>query len=265
MIGIFDSGSGGLSVLRALRIRAPQLDVVYFGDLANMPYGSKSQAELQRLTIDALQLLRAAGAHQLVSACNSVSASVIRPMMELFGVNEGSGVIEMVGPTVRAVAALGKIRVAVVATPATVESGMYQQEFMRAGCNATMIACPNLAASIEHEDDVLTRVKVDEAVTAAIAVHADVLVLACTHYPFARDLFEKLFARYGAEHIKIIDPADAVAEEIIARCGSEGNGALRFIVSEKTFGFSRRVEQLFTRNNCVPCIESIHATSTPKI
>lgn len=161
MIGIFDSGSGGLSVLRALRARAPQLDVVYFGDLANMPYGSKSQAELQRLTIDALQLLRANGATQLVSACNSVSAAVIRPMMDLFGVSEGSGVIEMVGPTVRMVSAMGTVRAAVIATPATVESGMYQQEFVRAGCNTVMIACPNLAASIEYDDEVLTRVKVD--------------------------------------------------------------------------------------------------------
>lgn len=251
MIGIFDSGSGGLSVLRALHARAPQLDVVYFGDLANMPYGSKSQAELQELTANAIKILHDAGATQIVSACNSVSASVIRT-------NTGMDhIIEMVGPAVRAVAASGAQRIAVAATPATVESGMYQKEFAAGGIDARMIACPNLAAAIESGDLVVAQEKIDAVMQEAINAGADALLLACTHYPLMREMF--------GDAIKIIDPADAVAEEIVERCGIDGSSVLRFISSEESSNFMRRVEQLFTRNNCVPRIESVHAAATPKI
>lgn len=240
MIGIFDSGSGGLSVLRALRVRAPQLDIVYFGDLLNMPYGSKSQAELKDLTLHAIELLRAHGATQIVSACNSVSASVIRA-------GQGMGdVIEMVGPAVRAIVASSAQHVAVAATPATIESGMYQKEFIAAGVRATMIACPNLAAAIEQNDVIAAQEKIDTAVAQAADAGADTILLACTHYPLVREMF--------GEKIKIIDPADAVAQEIIAQCGSVGKGQLRFLVSKKSNTFEKRVEQLFGVDNRINCI-----------
>lgn len=231
MIGIFDSGSGGLSVLRALHARAPQLDVVYFGDLANMPYGSKSQAELQELTANAIKILHDAGATQIVSACNSVSASVIRA---------GTGmdhIIEMVGPAVRAVAASGAQRIVVAATPATVESGMYQKEFASGGIDARMIACPNLAAAIESGDLVVAQEKIDAVMREAINAGADALLLACTHYPLVREMF--------GDTIKIIDPAAAVVEEIVARLGTQGNASIKFLVSKNTPEFTARVESLF--------------------
>lgn len=241
MIGIFDSGSGGLSVLRALHERAPMLDVVYFGDLKNMPYGSKSQSELLELTENAIQVLQNANATQIVSACNSVSASVVRvtPAME--------NIIEMVGPAVRSIAHKGIVHVAVAATPATVESGMYQKEFVRAGIRATMIACPDLAAAIEREDDTAAQQIIDDVVARAIVTGADALLLACTHYPLVREMF--------GNKIAVIDPADAVADEIITRYGVTGKGVLKFLVSEKSNSFQKRVENLFGVNNCINCIE----------
>lgn len=77
MIGLFDSGSGGLSVLSALRDRAPHADIVYFGDIKNAPYGIRSQYELNALTIAGVEILRSRGAKEIVSACNSVSQSVL--------------------------------------------------------------------------------------------------------------------------------------------------------------------------------------------
>lgn len=241
MIGIFDSGSGGLSVLRALRTRAPMLDVVYFGDLKNMPYGNKNQAELLELTEGAIRILQNAGATQIVSACNSVSASVVRvtPAME--------NIIEMVGPAVRAIVEKGISHIAVAATPATVESGMYQKEFERAGIRVAMIACPELSAAIERDNLVLAQEKVDEALLQAYESGAKTLLLACTHYPLVREMF--------GQKIEIIDPADAVAAEIIERCGLAGNGSLRFLITKNSDSFRNRVQQLFGVNNCIDCIE----------
>ena len=229
MIGIFDSGSGGLSVLAALHARAPELDVVYFGDLAHVPYGSRAQADVRLLTIAGFKILRDAGADHLVSACNTVSTAVIRPYMR------GDGIIEMVGAAVSAVQKFSTPHVAVAATPATIESGMYQKEFQRANIRATMIACPNLAAAIEYEDVAATRTAVDAAVAAMHAAGADVLLLACTHYARVPEMFA----------CSTIDPADAVAQQIIASWGSVGNGTKKFIASKDSPIFATRVQKLF--------------------
>ncbi|MDG1949259.1 MAG: aspartate/glutamate racemase family protein, partial [bacterium] len=151
MIGIFDSGSGGLTVASAIRKRAPMLDIIYFGDIANAPYGSRSDEELQQLTLKGIQLLREHGAQEIVSACNSISAKVIRPMAQLMGSNHSS-IVEMVGPTAVAAAVLGEKKWVGIATPATVESQMYQEAFKMLGMNIEMIACPNLAGTIEFNE-----------------------------------------------------------------------------------------------------------------
>lgn len=82
MIGVFDSGSGGLTVLKPLRALLPNADIIYFGDIKHAPYGNRTHEELTRLTVEAIQLLRARGADAIVSACNSVSASL---SLSLFG------------------------------------------------------------------------------------------------------------------------------------------------------------------------------------
>src|SRR4051812_2523239 len=101
MIGIFDSGSGGLTVLHAIRQVLPSADVVYFGDIKNAPYGSRTQEELSLLTMQALKLLQKRGAGNLVSACNSVSASLALSVLDMFS-TDNMQIIEMVGPTVSA-------------------------------------------------------------------------------------------------------------------------------------------------------------------
>ena len=106
MIGVFDSGSGGLTVVRAIQKIAPQADILYLADTANFPYGSKENEEIKRLTLRAVACLRAEGATTIVVACNSVSATVIRPMMEWLGVRQ-CDVIEMVGPAVESLSRRG--------------------------------------------------------------------------------------------------------------------------------------------------------------
>ncbi|MCX6780979.1 MAG: aspartate/glutamate racemase family protein [Candidatus Magasanikbacteria bacterium] len=242
MIGIFDSGSGGLSVLAALKKRAPNLDVVYFGDLANMPYGGRSQENLRELTVLGFEILRAAGATQLVSACNSVSAAVVRPFMH------GEGVIEMVGPAARELARRGLRRVAIVATPATVESGIYETACAELGVAASMIAVSGLAAAIELENFDAVRAEISLVAEKILDLDVEAVLLGCTHYPFARHVFEKFLE---GKNIEIIDPADGVAEEIVEKCGVDGNGELKILISTPSEIFEARVQKLFGNSQIV--------------
>ena len=244
MIGIFDSGAGGLTVAVAIRKRAPLVDMVYFGDRANAPYGVKDRATLEQLTFQAFRLLRSLGATQLVSACNSVSASVILPMLELFGVYD-SGIVEMVGPAARALKERLNGRMIVVATPATVDSAMYQKGFRDVGLEVRMIACPELAGAIEFgESPAVIARHVDGIVTQALAIGCDTLVLGCTHYPLVRTVFEQCIAAHGGD-ITLYDPADAVALVALARHGVLGTGINRFVISQDSPVFRRYVERLF--------------------
>lgn len=239
MIGIFDSGIGGFTVLRALRRIAPHADVVYFGDTAHAPYANRDQRTLEWLTLDAFRFLRSHGATHLISACNSVSASVVRPLLSVFGSN--GSIIEMVGPTAAYVNALGAQRVVVIATPATVQSGMYNAEI----ANSISIACPHLSGLIERgatHDEIAADVDV---ISREIAAHQpDLIVLGCTHYPHVlRELREACDAR-GC-FAEIIDPADAVAQAAIDAWGDAGSGLLHIYSSSPSDTFDTYAQNLF--------------------
>jgi len=244
MIGIFDSGVGGLTVAAAIRKRAPSVDMVYFGDIANAPYGLKDRATLEQLTFQAFRLLRSLGATHMVSACNSVSASVILPMLELFGVYD-SGIIEMVGPAARALKERLNGRMIVVATPATVDSAMYQKGFHEAGLEVRMIACPELAGAIEFGEPLaVIKHHVDTVVKQAFGIGCDTLVLGCTHYPLVQGVFEQSIAAHGGG-IALYDPADAVALVALTRHGVLGTGLNRFVISHDSAVFRRYLQQMF--------------------
>ncbi|MEK7530569.1 MAG: aspartate/glutamate racemase family protein [Patescibacteria group bacterium] len=237
MIGIFDSGSGGLTVLKALRAELPSADVVYFGDIANAPYGSKSRAELSRLTAGAFQLLKAQGVNKIISACNSVSASLAVSLYDAFSIAPGA-LIEMVGPTVSYFKG-SKARIGLCATPATIDSGIYQDAFRMMGIEITSIAISDLAGAIEFGGDT------DAIIQNTFSTNPtdfDVLILACTHYPLAIDVFKK-----ALPGVMIFDPAAAVAERARAQFWPQevGDGTTRFIISKDSEIFRGFVAQLF--------------------
>jgi len=201
MIGIFDSGAGGLTVARALRLLAPQADLVYFADIAQMPYGSKSDEEIQRLTLRDITLLRATGATTIVSACNSVSASVILPMFEVFGVT-ASTLVEMVGPAIDDLASRGVTSTILLATQATVRSGMYVSMAAKKGINIFPVACPELASQIEsgESSEVITQTiqHVLENIPASISTVLPINADACsTTAPRARNCPRSMTAARG--------------------------------------------------------------------
>jgi glutamate racemase len=240
-IGIFDSGSGGLTVLHAIREVFPSVDVLYFGDIANAPYGSRSPEELSKLTVDAITFLRAHGCTSIVSACNSVSASLAVSLFDVFDLSPDN-LIEMVGPTVRYFSG-SSAKIALAATPATIRSGIYQNAFTMIGKEVEYITIDGLAGAIEFgkpEKDIEASIR--RALPSGMEKF-DVLVLACTHYPLVADSFKKVLG----DRIKIFDPALVVGERVYESWWPRevGDGQLHFALTADSEHFRTLAKRLF--------------------
>lgn len=246
MIGIFDSGSGGLTVLSAIREQMPSADVLYFGDIKNAPYGSKSNSELGALTVRAIELLQKRGAKSIVSACNSVSASLAISLFDALSIAPDH-LIEMVGPTVSSFKN-SSARLLLTATPATINSEIYQNAFHMIGKNIETVAIPDLASAIEFgksEEEIEHIIRT--AFESVKLSEFDVLILACTHYPLVADIFGRVL---GSVHF--FDPALAVGERVKKQLWPRevGNGTTRFVISSDSQPFRDRVAQLFPKSEC---------------
>ncbi len=238
MIGIFDSGSGGLSVLSALRKKAPKADVVYFGDIGNAPYGSKSPNELAAFVARGMQELAARGATEIIAACNSISFSI------LAGAAGHDRLIEMTRPAARMMRKYAGERVLLLATQATVDSGIYR-EALWSIVAFDELPVPNLATAIEEgkSKEAIAQI-VRDALETRKGNSYDKILLGCTHYPLVRDIIEKeVRALLGSA--PLLDPADAVAEEGVQRFDCAGGGMLKFVISKDSHEFRNRITPFF--------------------
>ncbi len=249
MIGVFDSGVGGLSVLYAIKRKTPQVDVVYFGDTENAPYGPKSKREIVSLIAMALRRLHSLGCKEVVAACNSASVSVASVPIDLLRLKVFD-VVEMVGPTIEGLRRMPH-PVVILGTQATERSGIYQEACKEVGISAKVIAVPELAGLIE-KGALREEIKpvVARAVVESITAGAKTISLSCTHFPFVRSLIEECISEAGAP-MGIFDPSDAVAGEVSTRFITEGEGLpaqagkLRFLISKESSVFRKYVQDLF--------------------
>ena len=244
MIGMFDSGIGGLSVLIELKKRAPDLDVVYWGDIKNVPYGTKKQEELQVLMANNIHELIKRGATHILNACNTMSTVMA---LGRAGLRENANVeiVEMVGPTIRALAQ-DKKQILILATPATIASEIYQKEFERVGVSVKTRVIPELALAIESGKDEKEQTRIIEsALSQEIIQDVEVIALCCTHYPFAEHLFKKVLQDRNSP-AKLFNPATVVAEEVIKRFGEKGEGKLQIFISRDSSVFRDIVAKNFT-------------------
>lgn len=240
MLGIFDSGSGGLTVLSQIRKRLPDIDVIYLGDIANAPYGSKSREELGALTVASIKRLLDEGATNIVSACNSVSSSIVLPTLSILSIKPFD-IIEMVGPTVSALRS-EKRNILLLATEATIQSGIYQNGFKIVGKNITTLPCPQLAAAIEFgksEKDIEKIIR--QYLTDKNLTNIEMVVLGCTHYPLVTSLFKKVL---GGHNVEIYDPAVAVADEVVKRMAEAGAGMTKFLITKDSQFFRDRIKKI---------------------
>ena len=216
VIGVFDSGVGGLTVLRALRKRLPHAHYLYVGDTARLPYGSKSQATVARYAVESARFLLAAGAQSLVIACNTASALALPELRAAAAPIPVLGVIETGAEAARAATHTGDV--VVLATSATVASHAYARACAARGLRALEKACPLLVPLVEEgwvEHSVtreVLRIYLEEARRGAMeaGMQPDALVLGCTHYPLLRAELAALAPR----NIAVIDSAEVTADEI---------------------------------------------------
>lgn len=214
-IGVFDSGFGGLTVLKALLELIPEADYIYFGDTARLPYGSKSAETVAKYAVGAAHFLEQRGVEMLVIACNTATA------LALDRITAGANVPVMgvVEPGAeRAAVASQNRKVVVIGTEATVSSHAYRRALEAGGLAAREKACPLFVPLVEEG-------WVDHPVTEQVAniylgeafadgfQSADVLLLGCTHYPLIKPLLQRVTPR----HVTIVDSAESTAKAVHQR------------------------------------------------
>ena len=216
-IGVFDSGFGGLTVLKALLEVIPGADFVYFGDTARLPYGSKSVDTVARYAVESSHYLESHGAQLLVIACNTATALALDRIAAATQVP----VIGVVEPGADSGAAASKNkRIVVIGTEATVSSHAYAKALAARGMRATEKACPLLVPLVEEgwAEHPVTRevagIYLGEAFQGEFE-DADVLVLGCTHYPLLKALLHSV----APAHVTIVDSAESTAKAVASRLG----------------------------------------------
>jgi len=209
-VGIFDSGVGGLSVLRALRDQAPEENLIYLADQAHVPYGQRRMAQIRQFSEGITNFLLDRGAKLIVVACNTASAAALQHLREHF---LGVPFVGM-EPAVKPAAETTQSRkVGVLATPATFQGELYASvvERFAAGVELLQHTCPGLVAQIEKGelDAPRTRQILEDALLPMLRKGIDTVVLGCTHYPFVIPLIQEIVG----PGIRVVDPAPAVARQ----------------------------------------------------
>ena len=212
-IGVFDSGVGGLSVLRAIRAALPHEHLIYVADSGHAPYGDQSEAHITQRTLSVGNWLAEQGVKAITIACNTatvVAAKTLREQTHL--------PVVAIEPAIKPAVAMTRSGVVgVLATHQTVQSASVARLVALYGADKRIVlqGCPGLVEQVERADlhSADTEALLRQFITPMLDQGADTLVLGCTHYPFLRDLIQ----RVAGQGITLIDPAEAVARELARR------------------------------------------------
>ena len=260
-IGVFDSGYGGLTILRQIRQFLPGYDYLYLGDNARAPYGSHSFEVIYRYTLEAVEALFARGCNLVILACNTASAKALRTIQQrdLARIDPTRRVLGVIRPTVEAVCRLTSSRhIGVMATAGTVTSGSYTLEIHKIAPDITVTAqaCPMWVPLVENYEfdspgaDYFVKKRIEGILRLDPKI--DTLVLGCTHYPL---LMNKI-VKYTPTGVRIVPQGEYVAAgvrdylqrhpEMAARC-SKG-GRCHYLTTENSDKF-RESAALFLHEN----------------
>ena len=208
-IGVFDSGVGGLTVVRALMERLPFENIVYFGDTARVPYGIKSVETITRYASEITSYLLRKEVKLLIIACNTIASVAYEAVAQLSPVP----VLEVIDAGARhAVAATHNSRIGVIGTPTTINSNAYARNIYHYNPSIRVFsqACALFVPLVEEGwlDHPVTRLTAQEYLKPVLAEHIDTLVLGCTHYPLLKALLQEV----AGPEIHLIDSAEAMAD-----------------------------------------------------
>jgi len=209
MIGIFDSGVGGMTVARAVETLLPALQIIYYGDLARTPYGSKSPETIIEYSINNTEFLLHHGAQAIIIACNSASSVASEILRQKFDIP----IFEVISPAVdRAIATTHSGNIGVIGTRATIRSEIYDQKIKQKAPELRVFsqACPLLVPLVEEgwTDARETKMILRKYLAPLKQKQIDTLVLGCTHYPLLKNLIQH---RLGKNRTRLIDSSIEVA------------------------------------------------------
>ncbi|MEM9805718.1 MAG: glutamate racemase [Cyanobacteria bacterium P01_D01_bin.56] len=240
-IGVFDSGVGGLTVLREIMAHLPSESLLYFGDTARVPYGNRSQAELLQFVREIITWMQSQGVKMVVMACNTSSALALEIVRAEFDLP----ILGIILPGARAAAKTGQ-RIGVISTVATAQSNAYKQAILEASPTAKVwqVGCPDFVPLIEKGriHDPYTLAVATDYLKPLMAANIDTLVYGCTHYPHLNPIMQKILP----SSIRVINPASslvsAMAKELDV-LGLSNNGKtkrqINFYVSGDPTQFAR--------------------------
>ena len=268
-IGIFDSGYGGLTILRQIRQYLPQYDFLYLGDNARAPYGPRSFEVVYQYTLQAVEALFERGCELVILACNTASAKALRTIQknDLNRLNSKKRVLGVIRPTVECLGDITKTRhVGLLATPGTVNSHSYELEIKKLfpDIQLTSVACPMWVALVEYGEfdspgaDYFIHKRIHTIMQKDPLV--DTLILGCTHFPL---LMEKI-TKYTPPGVRLVSQGEHVAKslvnylhnhpEINERCTK--NGSYNFLTTENAERFCQTANIfLWEKISCVEKIE----------
>lgn len=241
-IGVFDSGLGGLTVVKAIRALLPAEDIHYFGDLARLPYGTKSREQIIRFSVENTEFLLRRRIKALVVACNSSASAAFQVLRKQYALP----IVDVISPAVReAVLASHTGRIGLIATRATVESGAYEKALRELNPKSHVIsaACPLFVPLVEEgmAFDRVTQILAERYLKPLIRKKIDTLILGCTHYPLLSRVIKQVLPR-GVHLVDSARPTVQGLAEILIQHGlkntKKGRGRLSIFVSDKPRTFT---------------------------
>ena len=242
MIGIFDSGLGGLSALKAARRLLPKQDIVYFGDTGRVPYGTKSKETIIRYALQDMRFLKTFPVDAVLVACGTVSSNALDVLRETFPETPIIGVID--AAVEKALSCSNKKIIGVAGTAATIRSGAFARA-LKAGDPSVRIveaACPLFVPLVENgfieKDNEITRLTVKQYLTPVKEAGADTLILGCTHFPIIAETISSVFP--GIRLINVSEEAAKELASLLEERGLAGNGSGKtsYFVSDEPEGFA---------------------------
>ncbi|MBR2520829.1 MAG: glutamate racemase [Oscillospiraceae bacterium] len=243
-IGVFDSGLGGLTAVRQLLRIMPDQPIVFFGDTARLPYGSRSREAIIRYARQDISFLRTFDIKLIVAACGTVSTTALDDIVP----DADVPIIGVVRPSARKAASLSRGgRIGVIGTAATIRSGAYERALLEISpsLSVTSIACPLFVPLVENgrydPGDIVVKTIVSEYLAPLAEKNVDTLILGCTHYPL---LYDAISGFLGPD-VALVDSGSACAGDVMEHlaaadmlCGSGGGRGCSFYVSDSVDNFS---------------------------
>ncbi|MDE6413188.1 MAG: glutamate racemase [Eubacterium sp.] len=246
--GIFDSGLGGLSAVKAALKHMPNENIVYFGDTQRVPYGSRSEETIESFAAEDIAFLEKFNCKLIMAACGTVSSVAVNATSKI-----KEPFIGVVKPSCKAaVTATRNGRIGVMATAASINSGAYTREIQKLNPSAQVfgVACPVLVSLVENdwidEDDTITKEIIKRYVSSLLDDGVDTIILGCTHFPHLSSIIQSVV---GEDVVLIDSGKEAILEakrliEENAMESDEEKGEAHYFVSDKTQNFSNIAKTL---------------------